>query len=226
MSLRVEYGHKTVPVMDSDGKEVQIDEAIAPLLSEMWKAGMSTCNSCENVPCCGDKDCKNGLIYIVLDDLESFQIFTEVVSQDRRLVQNAFQTRRVYPDEEKKFSKSEHARITAHEGDWKYDIRLHHMVGETFEGTGLFVRLFIPRRDNKKITNLFQKFNGVPRKDRVKAELCECAKCKKRRNWRSPPDDLESGSDSEGSGQESDSSTEYPDSDSGEKIKHSDSEDV
>jgi len=41
--------HKTIPVANSDyGEMVDIDEEIAPLIREIWKAGIKTTNSCQN----------------------------------------------------------------------------------------------------------------------------------------------------------------------------------
>jgi hypothetical protein len=49
------WGHPTIHIK-YHGEEADIDEQIAPLILEMWKAGIETCNSCQNEP--------NGWIWI------------------------------------------------------------------------------------------------------------------------------------------------------------------
>lgn len=64
--------HDEVPVKHPDGTVYQIDAGVADLLSAMWGAGISTINSCE--------DHVDGLVYVVLADLEDLRRLNRLVS--------------------------------------------------------------------------------------------------------------------------------------------------
>lgn len=64
--------HTEVPVTGPDGAVVMIDEGIAPLLTAMWEAGISTINSCESHV--------DGLVYLVLADMADLGRLLSLVS--------------------------------------------------------------------------------------------------------------------------------------------------
>ena len=64
--------HEEVPVTRPDGSVVGIDEAIAPLLAALWRAGVDTINSCQ--------DHVDGLVYVVLADLSDLDRLLSLVS--------------------------------------------------------------------------------------------------------------------------------------------------
>lgn len=64
--------HREVPVVAPSGAVIDIDEAIAPLLAAMWRAGVSTQNSCEAHV--------DGLVYVVLSDMADLERLLASVS--------------------------------------------------------------------------------------------------------------------------------------------------
>jgi hypothetical protein len=64
--------HRTVLVQIGPWREL-IDEVIAPLIREMWIAGIQTVMSCQ-----GDE---NGTVWIAFDDLENLAAFLNIVAR-------------------------------------------------------------------------------------------------------------------------------------------------
>lgn len=63
--------HDTVTVRHPDGYEVPLDVEIAPLVAEMWRAGVRTQQSCQ--------EGHSGYTWLVFDDLRDLAYFLSIV---------------------------------------------------------------------------------------------------------------------------------------------------
>jgi hypothetical protein len=65
--------HKTMPVKDFMGHDIDIDENIAPLISEIWKAQINTNNSCQdNVPA--------DYVWVEFSSINDFDKFINIIN--------------------------------------------------------------------------------------------------------------------------------------------------
>lgn len=92
--------HPTKRVLYRPGKYyAKIDELLAPLIKEMWKAGIETNESCQHV------NYRDGKAWISLDDVADFQKLTRIVltpDEKDKLTQHAsiYSGAETYFDEE------------------------------------------------------------------------------------------------------------------------------
>jgi hypothetical protein len=135
--------HRQVPVV-WQGREAEVDEELAPLILALWKAGIATCNSCqENRP---------GVVWIEFLTAFDAQEFLDLVAE--------------HPSEAAvggvPFWETLYGRIMGYAGDqdWEYDTYPHNwaveedLVGdEVIErctgpaDIGFFVSVRFPRTD-------------------------------------------------------------------------------
>jgi len=68
-----ERNHKTVHVQHG-GEAAEIDELIAPLILELWKAEIPTCQSCQDSPC------GSGFFWLQFDEQGALERFLNMVA--------------------------------------------------------------------------------------------------------------------------------------------------
>jgi hypothetical protein len=153
--------HKQVPIAWK-GRYAEVDEELAPVILSLWKAGIDTCNSCQdNFP---------GIAWVEFPTMLDAKRFLDLVA--------------VYPDErdmravngrlyvgDVPFWETLYGRITGwgNDDDWRYDVNVHngsvdeHIVNDEVVQTcfgpsdfEFFVSVRFPRTDLPLILELLQ----------------------------------------------------------------------
>ncbi len=140
--------HRTVQVRVGNN-EAAIDEKIAPLIREMWKAGIETLNSCEeNQP---------GIIWVQIASSEGCALFLDIISRYADSDESEFLYRRVLQ------RKSRNWEYALHPKDYSLDEWLDDdVVNESHSGVpdfGFSVSVRFPVTDLPILVERLRQFN-------------------------------------------------------------------
>lgn len=138
--------HEAVILRDRFGDEVEIDVGIAPLIKELWRAGIDTWESCED---------DDGMVWIDLDQWDNIA-FIKIVAGE-------------YDDD----IDSLHNRVMqgwkhndgSLDGQWRYGVALNEYSWDPapppgVPPTSLIVSIRFPRSDYKEVLRLVRRFNA------------------------------------------------------------------
>lgn len=141
--------HKTVHVRVGN-HEAAIDEKIAPLIREIWTAGIETVNSCE--------DNKPGIVWVQFASSEGCAVFLDIISRYTDCDESEFLYRRVLQRESRNWE------YALHPNDYSLDEWLDDddVVNESHSGVsnfGFSVSVRFPVTDLPILVERLSRFN-------------------------------------------------------------------